>query len=312
MFGGAEWSADQKELFDMTNTILGLVQRTALCGVLAGAALLGMAHGALALDHPNGLALDSAGNLYVANAGSVEQGDAGSVQVYSVAVKSTGVVGTLKGTITSNIHNPYSVAVSPFGTIYAGNLGGDTITVYGPNLAQTGTISDASITTYAMDMFVDGDGDLFALDAGGKVHVYLDNLAPVSTINVGGLATAITPWGSNVAVWGRNASGISTITANMGEAVHGSASINGNFPNGSLVPTGVAEDSMHQQYATNATMGQITVYSANFSTVMTTFNAYGSGIAIDPVRKLIYTSSPSSSMVFVYSLNKPYKFLGSF
>ncbi len=292
----------------MTNTLLGLAQRTAIAGV----ALMGMAHGALALDHPNGLALDAAGNLYVANAGNFAQGDAGSVQVYSVAVKSTGVTATLKGTITANIQNPYSVAVSAFGTIYAGNLGGDTITVYGPNLAQTGTISDASITTYAVGMFVDGDGDLFALDAGGKVHVYLDNLAPVNTFNVGGIATAITQWGSNVAVWGRNASGISTLTANMGEAVHGSTVFNGNFPNGSLVPTGVAEDSLHQQYATNATAGQITVYSADFSKVVTTFTAYGSGIAIDPVRKLIYTAAPSSSTVFVYSLNKPYKFLGSF
>jgi hypothetical protein len=81
---------------------------------------------------------------------------------------------------------------------------------------------------------------------------------------------------------------------------------------GSLVPTGVAEDSLHQQYATNSTVGTITVYSAAFNTVVTTFTGYGSAIAIDPIRQRIYTAVPSSSMVFVNSLKAPYTFLGSF
>jgi hypothetical protein len=161
-------------------------------------------------------------------------------------------------------------------------------------------------------MFVDADGDLWVLDAGGNVHTYLDNLTAVSTLSVGGIATAITPWGSNVAVWGRNASGISTVTANMGEGVHGSYGLNGNYPNGSLVPTGVAEDSLHQQYATNSTAGTITVYTADFNTVVTTFAAYGTAIAIDTVHERIYTTIPSSNEVYVYSLKSPYKFLGSF
>jgi hypothetical protein len=69
---------------------------------------------------------------------------------------------------------------------------------------------------------------------------------------------------------------------------------------------------MNQQYATNGSAGTITVYSADFSKVVTTFTAQGTAIAIDPVRKLIYTAIPSSSAIYVYSLTKPYKFLGSF
>jgi hypothetical protein len=161
-------------------------------------------------------------------------------------------------------------------------------------------------------MYVDGDGDLFALDAGAKVHVYLDNLTAVSTLSVGGIATAMTRWAGNVAIWGRNASGIATITANMGETVHGGGSFNGNYPNGSVVPTGVAGDSIHQQYVTNSTAGQITVYNASFNTVVTTFSAFGSAIAMDSVNNRIYTAVPSSSTIFVYSLKSPYKLLGSF
>jgi hypothetical protein len=89
----------------MTNKILCLVQRTSITGVLAAMGLVSVATAAHALHHPNGLALDSAGNLYVANAGNVEQGDTGSVQVYSVAVKSTSVAATLRGTITTNATN---------------------------------------------------------------------------------------------------------------------------------------------------------------------------------------------------------------
>ncbi len=98
----------------------------------------------------------------------------------------------------------------------------------------------------------------------------------------------------------------------MGEAVHGNGAFNGNYNNGSLVPTGVAEDSLHQQYVTNSTAGTITVYSADFTKLVTTFAGYGTAIAIDPVRQLIYTTIPSSGEVFVYSLKSPYKFLGRF
>jgi hypothetical protein len=137
---------------------------------------------ALAHDHPSGIALDAAGNVYVADAGNVETGTNCDISIFSVSVKSTGITAKPKGTITTNISHPYSVAVSPFGKIYAGNLGTKAITVYGANLAQTGTITDASIVTYAVNMFVDGDGDLWALDAGGNVHTYLGNLTPVDIL----------------------------------------------------------------------------------------------------------------------------------
>ncbi len=295
----------------MLNTCFA--RRTAMAGALASLALAALPNAAMALDYPSGIAVDSAGIVYVADAGSVEHGTSGDISIFAISDKGGKLKATLTGMITANISNPYSVAVSAFGTIYAGNLGnGHAITVYGPDLAQTGTISGAGITTYAEDMFVDQDGDLWALDAGGTVHTYLANNTEVSSLSVGGIATAIAPWGSNVAVWGRNSAGISTVTANMGEAVNGSGSLNGNYPNGSLVPTGVAEDALHQQYATNATAGQITVYPANMGPPITTFTAYGSAIAIDTVNDRIYTTVPPSNEIFVYSLKKPYKLLGSF
>jgi hypothetical protein len=296
----------------MSLTFAKWTRRKTVPGTAAIVALLAASQGALALDNPHGLALDATGKLYVANSGNSETGQTGDIEVFSVRLTKTGISAKQTAAITTNILYPYSVAVSPSGNIYAGNLGNNTITVYDPAGSQIGTISDGSITTYAVDMYADGDGDLFALDAGGKVHVYLDNLTAVSTFSVGGIATAITPWGGNVAIWGRNATGISTLTANMGEAVHGTAGFNGNYPNGSVVPTGVAEDSIHQQYVTNATAGQITVYSASFNAVVTTFSAFGSAIAIDSVNNRIYTAAPSSSTIFVYSLKPPYKFLGSF
>jgi hypothetical protein len=295
----------------MTNKYPGL--RTAMACALAGLALTSLSNAALALDNPNGIAVDSAGNVYVADAGSVEHGTTGDISIYAIAIKNGTLVATLKGMITSGLSNPYSVAVSAFGTIYAGNLnGGHTISVYGPDFTQTGTISGAGITTYIMDMYVDQDGDLWALDAGGVVHTYLANNTEVSTLSVGGIATAISPWGSNVAVWGRNSTGISVVTANMGEAVNGSGTLNGNIPDNALVPTGVAEDALHQQYATNGSAGQITVFNAALSKVVATFTANGSAIAIDTTHNRIYTTIPPSNEVFVYSLKAPYKFLGSF
>ncbi len=94
----------------------------------------------------------------------------------------------------------------------------------------------------------------------------------------------------------------------MGEAVHGSGTPGGNYPNGSLVPTGLAEDSLHQHYATSSTAGTVTIYTAAFNTVVTSFTLYGMAIAIDPVHKLIYTAVPSNSTVFVYSLVAPCNF----
>lgn len=306
----------------MSNKLPGFALRTAMAGVLASLGLVGMADRALALDHPSALALDAAGNLYIAESGDFEQGRAGDVSIYSVKVKSTGVTATLMGTITSNIKSPSAVAVSPFGTIYAGNLANDTITVYAPlvsatttpSLSQTGTISDPSIVSYPVNMFVDGDGDLFVLDNGSNVHLYLDNLSAAGTLRVGGTAVAMNPWGSNLAVWGNfpaSGIGITTFTGNMGEAVHGGAVSPDYFVNGSLLPTGVAEDSRHNQYATNSSLATITVYDPNFYK-MGSFAGYGSAIAIDSVRKLIYTTVPSSGLVFIYSLKPPYKYLGQF
>jgi hypothetical protein len=294
----------------MANGIHFFGRRTVLAGVFA---CMGLADHALALDYPSGIALDAAGNVYVVvDSGSVEHGNNGDISIFSVTVKSSGVTAKSMGTTTTNISHPYSVAVSPFGTIDAGNLGTNTITVYGTNLAQTGTISDGSIVTYAESIFVDGDGDLWALDAGGNAHVYLHKLTKVGELSVDGIATTFTQWGSNFAIWDRNSTGIYTMAANTGEAVHGAGTFNGNYPNGSLVPTGVAQDSLHQQYVTNRSAGTITVFNAAFSKVLTTFAGYGTAIAIDPVRQLIYTTIPSNNEVFVYSLKSPYKFPGSF
>lgn len=285
-------------------SFLDRLVQTTNAGCLAAAAVLGSIHAAVAFDSVSGVALDAAGNLYVADAGNFEQGRTGNISILAVKAGPKGVTTSVLGTITSNILYPRSVAVAPFGTIYAGNSGNNTITAYAPNLSQTGTVS----VSYPVSMFVDGGGDVFALDGDGRVHVFLDTLASASTLTVGGIATAMTQWGSNVAIWGRNSTGISTLTANVGETVHGGAAFNGNFPSNSLVPTGAAEDSLHLQYVTNSSAATMTVFSADFASVVATASVYGGPIAIDSMHNLIYTGA--GSYVYIYSLKPPYKYVG--
>jgi hypothetical protein len=295
---------DTQRITTMPDKLPRLARRAALACALASLALGVLSNAALALDDPTGIAVDAAGLVYVADSGGIT-GDNGDISIFSVAEKSGQIVATLKGKITSSIKNPGSVAVSPSGNIYAGNgYGSSPVTIFGPNLAQLGTISVS-----AFDMFVDGDGDLWVLDANGTVHTYLANNTEVSSFNVSGNVGAITPWGSNVAVWAVH----STVTENMGEAVNGNAALNPTFPNGlSLQPTGVAEDAQHQQYVADSALGQVTVWNADMTQVVATFNSIGNAIAIDTRHSRIYLTSGVNSEVLVYSLKAPYKFLGCF
>jgi len=87
----------------------------------------------------------------------------------------------------------------------------------------------------------------------------------------------------------------------MGEAVNGNGAFNGNYGNGSLEQTGVAENSLHKPYVTNGTAGTITVFDAYFTKAVTKFTGYDTAIVINPVRQLIYTTIPSNGEVYVYS-----------
>ncbi len=281
-----------------------LARRAPLAGAFASVALCALSHAALALDDPTGIAVDAAGNIYVAESGGIT-GDNGDISIFSVAESSGHIVATLKGKITGNVKHPVSVAVSPLGNIYVGNnFANSPVLVFGPNLAPAG-----SVNVYAAGMFVDGDGDLWVLDANGTtVHTYLANATEASSFNVSGIAGAITPWGSNVAVWEVR----STVTENMGEAVNGSATLNPAFPNGvALQPCGAAEDAQHQQYVTGGASGPVTVWNAEMTEVVATINAYGCAIAIDTRHSRIYLTSGVNGEVLVYSLKAPYALLGS-
>ena len=158
------------------------------------------------LNYPYGMAVDGAGNLYVANV-------FGGVNIYSAKGFK------LTNTITAGLSYPAAVAIAFGGNIYVANNGGDDITIYNPALAQVGTITDS--TLYSPDsMYIDGNNDIWVLDATGTLHVYLDNGAAAGSVATGG--TAVGPWGPYVTVWGvdNGPGSYSEVVQNVGEALH--------------------------------------------------------------------------------------------
>lgn len=251
------------------------------------------------LNYPYGMAVDTAGNLYVANV-------FGGVNIYS----SKGFKHT--NTLTAGLNYPAAVALSYSGNIYVANNGGDNITIYNPALSQIGAITDP--TLYSPDsMYIDANDDIWALDAAGVLHLYLDNGAAAGSAATGG--TAVGPWGPYVTVWGvANGPGsYSEVFQNVGETLHYGPTLQNDFVGGSPEAGGEAEDSLGQQYVSDINTNHIQIWSSNglYEVGAITTPATPFGLAVDSVRKRIFVSLTTSNEVLVYSTAAPYKLLAT-
>jgi len=183
------------------------------------------------------------------------------------------------------------------------NNGGNNITIYSPQYQLIGTITDSTLQNPA-SMYIDGDNDIWVLDALGTVHLYLDNGTPISSQALGS-GTAIGPWGSNVAVWGvSNASGTVELVQNAGEAVHSGVGFPLVYPDSPLAG-GESQDAQGNQYVTVPGGDAIEIFTANglgYGQILTT-KAPAYGIAIDPINKRMYFSETTVGKVEAYSLN---------
>jgi DNA-binding beta-propeller fold protein YncE len=249
------------------------------------------------LNYPYGLALDSSGNLYAANV-------FGGVNIYS------GTTFKLVNTITAGTDYPAAVGVAFGGNIYVANNGGNNITIYNPSLQQIGTISDPTLVNPS-SMYIDAANDVWALDATGTVHLYLDNGATAGSIATGG--TAIGPWGPNVTVWGvpDGAGAYSEVYQDLGETLHYGPFFNGAFVGGSPEAGGEAQDSLFQQYVTNNLANKVEIWSTSGTEEIGAFTTPDApfGIAVDSVHKRIFVSLTTSNEIQVYSTTAPYKLL---
>ncbi len=241
------------------------------------------------LNYHYGLAVDTAGNIYVANLFG------NNVTVYNKSL-------TLIGTITQGMSFPAAVAVAFGGNIYVANNGGNNITIYNPQYEQIGTITDPTLVNPA-SMYIDGDNNIWVLDALATVHLYLDNGTPISRQALSG-GTAIGPWGSNVSVWGApSANGTVEYVQNAGEAVHGGVAFPLEYPE-SPVAGGEAQDAQGNQYVTAPESNAVEFFTANgggFGTILTTPGP-GYGIAVDPLNNRIYVALTTLNKIYSYSL----------
>jgi len=249
---------------------------------------------ATTLSYPYGIGLDPSGNIYVTNL-------FGGVNIYNENNYS------LKTKFSAGMYYPAAVSIAYDGTVYVANYGGNNITVYNPGLTQTGTIGDSTLVS-PLSMFVDSDGDIWALDAGGTTHLYLNNGTAIGSTHTGG--TAIGPWGSNVTVWGitNPNGGYDEKFENMGFGVHSGPYLGAVFTDGSPDTGGVAQDTFGQQYVTDILHSTVQIWSTSGTIEVGIINlpAAGYGVAVDSTHGRIYVVEDTLNQVQVFSTKAPY------
>lgn len=251
------------------------------------------------LDSPVGVAIDAYGRLYVANLNS-------DVMIYNAN-------SVLIGSIKTAIDGPVAVGIGTLGDIYVANHVGNNITRYTPppELALLQTLTDGTLTN-PVSMYVDADNTIWALDAAGTLHPYLDTGEALPSLNLGGAST-VGPWESYVTVWGvPNASGGYDMRfQNRGEAIYFGTSLPGDFANFSPRTGGEAQDNIGQIYLTNVSDNMVQIINSLGGAVIAQFatSSTPGGIAVDTVRKRIYVALPTVNEVAMYSLEAPYTLL---
>jgi hypothetical protein len=263
-------------------------------GAAAGRAAVAKAPVAT-LDYPYAITVDSQSNIYVTNLFA-------GVTIYNSKYQKT-------AEITSGLSFPAGIGVSFEGNIYVANNGANNVTVYNPQLAQIGTITDSTLASPG-SMFIDSDDTAWVLDGKGRLHAYLSDGTVVSSTQTGG--TTVGPWGPNVTVWGITYPNGGYIEALEDRAVgvHDGLSL-GTFIGDSPYAGGETQDQYGQQYVSDFTNDVIDILSTDALEFIAEIPTPGNpvGVAVDDNLHRLYVAVTTLDEVYVYSTKAPYKLL---
>jgi hypothetical protein len=247
------------------------------------------------LDYPWGITVDPHSNIYVTNLYA-------GVTIYNSKYQKT-------AEITSGLSYPAGIGISFEGNIYVANNGANNVTIYNPQLAQIGTITDSTLASPG-SMFIDSDDTAWVLDGQGRLHAYLSDGTVVSSTQTGG--TTVGPWGPNVTVWGITYPNGGYVEALEDRAVgvHDGLSL-GTFIGDSPYAGGETQDQYGQQYVSDFTNDLIEIWSTDGLDLIAEIPTPGNpiGVAVDDNLHRLYVALTTSDEVYVYSTISPYKLL---